>query len=97
MQPNENEVRINGKLVVFKARVPLSKAADLPVLIGAVEKDLRAVARVGQILIEEWEFDGSPADRRSYEDLDVTSEVMPLALELGKYINRRMDFAGGKA
>lgn len=93
----ENERMINGRRVTFRSRVPLSKAPDLPVMLEAVAKDLRAVARVGALLIEEWEFEGNPASRQAYEDLDVTSEILPLAIELGKYINRRTDFAGGKA
>ena len=97
MTTSENEVMINGKRVQFHARVPLSKAADLPVLLTAVEKDLRAVARVGVLLIQEWEFEGSPSDRKAYEELDVTSEIMPLAIALGQYISRRADAAGGKA
>lgn len=94
---NPNERIINGKRVVFKERVPLSKAPDLPKMLEAVGSDLRAVARVGAVMIEEWEFDGSPSDRKSYEDLDITSEILPLARELGEYITRRLDWSGGKA
>jgi hypothetical protein len=93
----ENEVYIAGKRVLFRARVPLSKAADLPVLIDAMQKDLRAVARIGVLLVEEWEFEGLPTDRKAYEELDVTTEILPLAMALGQYIARRTDFAGGKA
>lgn len=93
----ENERLINGKRVQFRARVPLSKAPDLPKMLEAVATDLRAVARVGAVMIEEWEFDGPPSDRKSYEDLDITTEILPLARELGEYISRRLDWAGGKA
>jgi hypothetical protein len=96
-KPDENEVLINGKRVVLRARVPLSRAPELPKMLAAVETDLRAVARVGAVLIEEWEFDGAPSDRRSYEDLDITTEILPLAVALGQYINRRLDWSGGKA
>lgn len=100
MQPDaltENERLINGKRVVFRQRVPLSKAPDLPKMLEAVATDLRAVARVGAVMIEEWEFEGPPSDRRSYEDLDITTEILPLARELGEYISRRLDWSGGKA
>lgn len=93
----ENERMINGHRVTFRSRVPLSRAPDLPVMLEAVAKDLRAVARVGAVMIESWEFDGNPAERKSYEDLDITTEILPLARELGEYISRRLDWAGGKA
>ena len=93
----ENERIINGRRVVFHDRVPLSKAPDLPKLLEAVATDLRAVARLGAVMIASWEFDGNPADRRAYEDLDITTEILPLARELGEYLTRRLDWAGGKA
>lgn len=97
MEPQDaREILINGKRVVFKERLPLSKAPELPAMLAKVESDLRAVARVGAVLIEDWEFDGNPSDRRSYEDLDIPTEVMPLAKALGEYISRRMDWSGAK-
>lgn len=96
-EQNDREFTINGKLITLKERVPLSKASDLPKLLEAVASDLRAVARLGAVMIETWEFDGPPGDRKSYEDLDVTTEILPLARVLGEYINRRLDWSGGKA
>lgn len=93
----ENERLINGKRVTFRSRIPLSKAPTLPKMLEAIGNDLRAVARVGVIVVESWEFDGAPTDPRSYDDLDITTEVLPLAKEMGDYLIRRLDWAGGKA
>lgn len=93
----ENERLINGKRVTFRSRIPLSKAPTLPKMLEAVANDLRAVARVGVIVVESWEFDGSPTDPRSYDDLDIMTEILPLAKELGEYLTRRLEWAGGKA
>lgn len=92
----EFEFYIGDKRVQLKQRIPLKVAPKLPVLLEQVEKDLRAVARVGVLMIEEWDFEGSPADLRAYEDLDIFSELMPLASRLGEHINRRMEYAGAK-
>lgn len=96
-QLGENERLINGKRVVFRDRIPLSKAPTLPKMLEAIASDLRAVARVGVVVVQEWEFEGDPGNPRSYEELDITTEVLPLAKEIGEYIARRLDWAGGKA
>lgn len=93
----DNERTINGRRVVFRERIPLSKAPTLPKMLEAVATDLRAVARIGVVLIESWEFEGDPTDQRAYESLDVMSEILPLAKEMGEYLTRRLDWAGGKA
>lgn len=93
----ENERLINGKKVTFRQRIPLSRAPNLPKMLEAVANDLRAVARVGVVVIESWEFDGPPGNALSYDDLDITTEVLPLAKEMGEYLTRRLDWAGGKA
>lgn len=91
VQWDGNTVEINGKAVRFKDRVPLKLAADVPALLDKITTDLRAVGRVGLLLIEEWGFDGNPASTRGYDELDIPSEVLPLAQAIGEYVNRRRD------
>lgn len=95
LQP-EREFVINGRRVTLKERLPLRVAPKLPQLLEEAGRDLRAVSRIGVLLVEEWDFEGVPSDPRAWEELDITTEILPLAVRLGEYINRRLEYAGGK-
>ena len=92
----ELEFVVSGKKVRLKEKLSLKTAPRLPAMLEEAAKDLRAVARIGVLLVEEWDFDGPPSDPRSWEELDITTEILPLAVRIGEYVNRRLDYAGGK-
>lgn len=92
----QSEFYVNEKRVKLRERVPLKDAPNLPVILRAIDDDLRNIAKLGVIMIEEWEFDGSPRDRRSYEELDIPSELMPLGRHMGEYLSNRMDVPSPK-
>lgn len=87
------ETIINGKRVVFLDKVPAKVGWNILVnhsdILG---KPLNTivfddVVTLLQIAIESWEFDGSPAEASSYDNLDVVSEILPLATALGTWIS----------
>jgi len=81
---------VAGKKVVLKHRLPVSEGHLLPQLLKeTVGGDLRTNIPVCQMLIESWEFPGSPQDPASYEALDTLSEMLPLAKLLGEHVVAR--------
>lgn len=94
--PDNNAFLVNGKEVVPTARISLKQAPELSALLAKVpELDARVLVRFCQLAIESWEFDGDPKDRRSYDDLDVVEELIPIANGVAEKMVARMDRARG--
>jgi hypothetical protein len=84
------EYTINGKRVVLKERLPLREYRGLPaIMVASKGEDYDSQVPVFCRLIDSWEFDGSPSDPASYEELDVISELAPLARAVVDYIERK--------
>jgi hypothetical protein len=95
MDPSEqNTFYIEGTRVKLKDRLPLKISGHLPKLLNGVEDDYHNVARLGMLLVEEWDFDGNPALMSSWESFDSLSEIPAFALEIGKNLNARQERAG---
>jgi hypothetical protein len=89
----ELEHTIDGKKVVLKARVPLRDSRNLLKLIGKKATngmEVDDIPKLGAVLMESWEFPGSPAKAASYEDLDMFDVICPLMILLAQYLEDRM-------
>jgi hypothetical protein len=89
-----NVFYVGGKRVKLRDRIPLKTAPHLPKLLRAVEDDYNAIARLGVLLVEEWEFEGDPGDLRAWQELDLLSEIPVFAIEIGKNLSQRQEAAG---
>ena len=86
------EHTVNGKRVTLKRRLPGKDARGLAELInrvGEVVNDPLMLVPLGLALIESWEFEGSPQEATSYDELDVFDELYPLASVLIGYYTAR--------
>lgn len=86
------EIEINGKKVVLRDKLPAKANYDMlgnaaQVIEGAFKDFDKGVAFIQRFVVS-WEFDGDPADPASYEDLDLTSEMLALVGECGNALNR---------
>ena len=91
------ETVINGKKVTLKKRLPVGDAHNLPdALQKAAGGDYLDHIPAMTMLIESWEFDGSPADPEAYKALDIFDEMMPLEVFANTYITDRMAAINGK-
>lgn len=86
----EFEKQINGKRVKLKERLPLRDGRRLPELMQACTSDLGTQVPVLVLVVESWEFPGNPADPAAYEDLDIYTEVLPLANWAGEHLRERL-------
>jgi hypothetical protein len=93
-----SDVMIAGRRVTFRERIPLRIGARLPAMAAAIDNsDWLTFVPVMQVLIESWEFEGSPCQAESYDELDLFSEVMPLAAAVGTELTQRMADQNPKA
>lgn len=64
---------------VLRQRYPLKDNADLVARYRQMDADdIATMVPLAVRMVEQWEFDGDPADPASYEMLDVVSEAWPL-------------------
>ena len=81
------EVTVNGKKVTLRDRLPAKQSWPL---MGALQNmsngklEYDDAVMLLKTAIESWEFAGDPTDAASYETLDLFSEMMPLANEVGQ-------------
>ena len=81
---------VNGKKVTFKAKLPLREARSLPKLLAATAADdYDSQIAVMVILIDSWDYDGDPSDPKSYEDMDILSEIVPLSKLCVEYLSAK--------
>lgn len=86
-----NELDIDGSRVWLKARLPLRDGSRIPALLQAcTDGDLMTQVKVFQLVIERWEWPGDPATVQAYEDLDVYTQVVPLALQVAERLQQRL-------
>ncbi len=81
------DVEIGGKKVTVRTSFRGKQWWSLPADYRAAGKAIQSGDYSGVIpflarVIESWDFEGSPAEPASYEQLDVLSELMPLAGEV---------------
>lgn len=96
-EPIKFEHVINGKRVLFRARLPLSLGHNIVKLLNqAKSDDLNDHVAAMTVLIESWEFPGDPTKAASYQDMDILSELVPLEVALGVYVGARFEAAGAK-
>lgn len=89
------DITINGKRVTLRDKIParlgweivVNKADTLKKAWSEIEFD--DLATLLTVAVESWEFDGNPADIKSYDNLDLLAEFVPLSSELGKWLNDR--------
>lgn len=89
------DITINGKRVTLRDKIPARIGWEK--VVGKAEQYQRKfseipfedLAALMTVAVESWEFAGDPADLHSYEALDLVSEFMPLANELGGWLNAR--------
>lgn len=86
------EITVAGRRVWLRERLPLKEGKRIVALAQAVsDQDLDTALPLLALLIERWEFDGDPSDAASYENLDVFSEVLPLLLGVGPYVQAKLE------
>lgn len=91
MPTGEMSFEIAGKRVALKRRLPLRDGHQLPALLQACQDgDLRSQVAVMVRVIESWGFAGDPADAAAYDDLDVYSEILPLAKAVAEHLQERL-------
>jgi len=86
-----DEVLINGKRVIFRPdKITVKEARKLWPLVEKVGTgDWEANIPALQKVIQEWEFEGSPADAAAYEGLDFFREMVPLIKAFNDYLMRQ--------
>jgi hypothetical protein len=89
-----NVFYVDGKRVKLKDRLSLKTSGHLPRLLKGIEEDYHNIARLGMLLIEEWDFEGNPALMSSWEEFDSLVEIPVFAIEIGKNLNARQERAG---
>lgn len=84
------DVTVNGKRVTLKDK--LSAREGWPVVMisnkVAMEKTIAFddEVTVMTIVVDSWEFEGDPHDRKSYENLDLWEEFTPLSNEVAVHV-----------
>ena len=93
------ELEINGKKVTLRARLPARDSWVILELLRTGSEDEESSfddeARLLSVVVLSWEFGGDPSDPRSYADLAVFSEFLPLRDAVGRYLNRGLLPQGG--
>lgn len=83
------EVIVADKKVVFKKSILVRDGWNyFDLMAKASMSDLRTVIPLACIMIESWEFEGSPSEEESYLKMDVLREAMPLFTKLMRYVNQ---------
>lgn len=96
-EPIQFEHVINGKRVLFRARLPLSLGHNIVKLLNQCNSaDLNDHIAAMTVLIESWEFPGDPTKAATYQEMDILSELIPLEVALGVYVGARFEAAGAK-
>lgn len=91
MDQDKAVATINGREVRFKERLSLNIAPKLPAMLDKCkEGDLRDQVKVLCLIVESWDFDGDPAKPASYGELDIFTDVMPMATAAGEYLAERL-------
>jgi len=86
-----NEFYINGKKVVLKTSLPLDDYGDLPELMANIDRrDLKTQIPVFVKLIKSWEFDGDPSDSKTYGNMDIVKEIMPMSILIQNYMDEEL-------
>jgi hypothetical protein len=91
------DLSINGKAVHLKQRLPLKDGHRLPLLLKACEDgDLLSQVKVLSLVVESWDYEGDPAQASAYDELDVFTEIIPMATAAAEHLVERMGGADTK-
>lgn len=91
---DEHTFTVSGKEVTVISRIPLRDAPELSALLAQVPNlDARVLVKFCTQAIASWDFDGDPKNRKSYDDLDVIEELIPIANGVAAKMVARMDRA----
>ncbi len=83
---------VAGHTVRMRERLPLKIGHRLPALLQACQdQDLNTQVTVLALVIESWDLPGDPTDPAAYEDLDVFTEMVPLATAVGERLLERLN------
>lgn len=90
------EITVAGRKVVLRDHFPARHNWDLPQLISALapgkgEVHFENAPALMVRMIESWEFEGDPSDPAVYADMDMLSELMPLANAVAEVIRQAID------
>lgn len=86
-----NIVTVAGKAVHLKGHLPLKVGHRLPAMLQACgDGDLNTVVKVLALVIESWDFDGDPSSPVTYEEMDVYTEIIPLAQQVVQRLTERL-------
>lgn len=84
------EVKVNGHTVVFKSRYPVDENTRLgKLLTAAADGDTEKQIAMLRYVVERWDYDGNPSERRSYGKMDVIDDILPMVNAFGTYIVER--------
>lgn len=90
------EATVNDKQVVFRSRFPVKDNARLgKLLTAAADGDTEKQIALLRYVVEKWDYDGAPDVRRSYDELDVIDDIIPMVNAFGAFILERNE-AGQK-
>lgn len=95
---NPNQFFVDGKAVTVKSRITVKEAPQLSALlqkVGGMEST--DVIRLCKASIESWDFDGAPGAQGSYDELDVITELIPLANGVATILAARFERVPGNA
>lgn len=76
----ELEKKINGKKVVLQERLPLRDYNNIFALTGKIDgENLRTFLPICLKMVSSWEFPGDPKDEAAWDELDIFTELLPIA------------------
>lgn len=88
-----DEFRVEGRVVTLYGALPVRRVPRLVQLMSqfAETRNGDDVVRLLSLIVASWEFEGEPADPRSYQSLDLFDEVLAMGEKAARALNARMD------
>lgn len=92
-----HELVVAGQRVSLRKRIPLSLAPRLPSMMGRFGEtgDVDDLVKMLVLVVESWDFAGSPEHPNSYQAMDVF-DALPLGERAIQYLNNKLEFARTK-
>lgn len=85
---------VDGKRVKLRDRIPLKTSGHLPKLFSAIDEDWHNIARLGMLMVEEWDFEGRPDLMSSWDELDAFTTLQAFGMHIGADMLARQESAG---
>ncbi len=89
------DIQVNGKRVTLRDKIPAKLGWDIVITkAGILSKAWHEVlfedlALLLTVAVESWELEGDPSNAKTYEDLDLLTEFVPLTTAVGDWLNSR--------